>query len=84
MSVSHRFGVRRVVVIALSLLLAGAGPSSIAVDPTGRFVYATNQTSSSISAYTIDPITGVLTSIDCGQCQTGAQPVSIVVVAPAP
>jgi 6-phosphogluconolactonase (cycloisomerase 2 family) len=67
-----------------SPFVAGTDPSSIAVDPTGRFVYVTDQTSSSISAYTIDPITGVLISIDCGQCQTGAQAVSIVVTAPAP
>jgi len=70
--------------IPSSPFVAGAGTSSIAVDPADSFVYATNQTSSSISCYAINSSTGVLTPFDCGVFQTGAQPVSIVVAAPAP
>jgi 6-phosphogluconolactonase (cycloisomerase 2 family) len=33
------------------------------VDPTGRFVYATNNASNDISAYVIDSNTGALTPV---------------------
>ena len=39
----------------------GSGPVAVAIDPAGRFAYVANQVSSSISAYSIDVTTGVLT-----------------------
>lgn len=46
--------------------LAGGGPTSISVEPFGKFVYVTNSTSNDVSAYTIDANTGALTPIPCG------------------
>jgi 6-phosphogluconolactonase (cycloisomerase 2 family) len=60
---------------------AGTDPSSIAADGNGHFIYVVNQTSSSISCYALDANTGVLTQLECGVSQTGAQPSSIVVTA---
>ncbi len=45
---------------------AGFNPYSIAVDPTGKFVYVANDGSNSVSAYTINSGTGELTLINCG------------------
>jgi 6-phosphogluconolactonase (cycloisomerase 2 family) len=42
-----------------------AGPVSVTVDPTGQFVYVANNSlfNGSVSALTIDPVTGGLTSV---------------------
>ncbi len=45
-------------------VLAGPGPDSVAVDPTGRFAYVTNQ-GGNVSAFTIDSTTGALSTITC-------------------
>jgi 6-phosphogluconolactonase (cycloisomerase 2 family) len=42
---------------------AGLSPSSIAIDPSGKFAYVTDSDSSNISIYTIDATTGALTLI---------------------
>jgi len=42
---------------------AGTSPSSVAVDPSGKFTYVANSASLSVSMYTINASTGVLTSI---------------------
>jgi DNA-binding beta-propeller fold protein YncE len=39
-------------------------PASVAVDPTGKFVYVANNLSSNVSGYTINPTTGALTPND--------------------
>lgn len=52
---------------------AGNGPSAVAVDSTGKFVYVTNANDSNVSAYTAS--NGVLTSI--GAYVTGSQPVAL-------
>lgn len=44
--------------------LAGAGPQSVTVDPTSKFVYVANATDNTVSAYSIDAVSGVLTPID--------------------
>lgn len=41
----------------------GTLPVSITVDPTGRFLYTVDSGSDSVSAFTIDPATGLLTSV---------------------
>jgi len=48
---------------SLGLIDAGYCPSSVALDPSGKFAYATNHCDNNISMYTIDPNTGVLTLI---------------------
>ena len=47
--------------VAGSPFLAGTRPSSVAVDPTGRFAYVANFSSNNVSAYTIAGTTGALT-----------------------
>ena len=42
---------------------AGNGPYSIAVDPSGRFAYAANWSSTNVSAYAINQATGALTPV---------------------
>lgn len=42
--------------------MAGTEPRSIAVDPSGRFVYVANQSSGDVSAFEIDTATGALTN----------------------
>ncbi|OFX19577.1 MAG: hypothetical protein A2V77_10435 [Anaeromyxobacter sp. RBG_16_69_14] len=54
---------------------AESGPDSVAVDPTGRFVYVVNGGSSSVSAYTIDRDSGSLASI--GRFLTGSTAYSV-------
>lgn len=61
---------------------SGTNPKSLTVDPSGKFVYVANHFNgtggNSVSAYTINTSTGVLTSagVDVG---TGTSPVSITV-----
>ncbi len=55
---------------------AGSGPSSVAVDPTGKFAYVANLGSNDVSMYTIDATTGALAST--GTIAAGTQPVSVV------
>jgi len=43
--------------------LAGSSPTSIAIDPSGKFAYVANSGSKNISVYTIDGTTGTLTRI---------------------
>jgi DNA-binding beta-propeller fold protein YncE len=42
---------------------SGTAPTGISSDPTGRFVYVTNQNSTTISMYSINQSTGALTTI---------------------
>jgi 6-phosphogluconolactonase len=41
---------------------AGTNPLAITADPSGQYVYVANSGDNTVSAYRIDPITGVLTS----------------------
>ena len=67
--------------------LAGTSPSSVAIDPTGRFAYVANGSgTASVSAYSIDATTGVLTKINCsvGVCNgtdfpAGTSPSSVAI-----
>jgi YVTN family beta-propeller protein len=56
---------------------AGTTPTSIAVDPTGKFAYVTNADSNDVSMYTIDATTGALTS--GGTVAAGTTPASVAV-----
>jgi YVTN family beta-propeller protein len=44
-------------------LAAGQFPTSVAVHPSGKFVYVTNFGSNTVSMYSIDATTGALTLI---------------------
>jgi len=52
---------------------------SITIDPLGTFAYVTNADSDNISAYTIDPQTGALISINGSPFSAGLSPNSAVV-----
>jgi len=56
----------------------GQGPSSLAVDPTGQFLYvANNGGSNDISAFVIDPVTNGLTPMAGSPFAAGANPLSL-------
>ena len=59
---------------------AGVAPSAIATDPTGRFVYVTDQTSNQIYGYSIDnQLSGNLSPLVSSPYGTGLFPVSITI-----
>ncbi len=60
---------------SIGTIAAGKGPSSIAVDPAGKFAYVTNSGSNDVSMYTIDATTGALTSV--GTIAAGTNPGSV-------
>src|SRR5262249_27846099 len=66
-------------------ILAGLGPRSVAVDPSGKFAYVVNARSSDVSAYSIESSAGTLTEIDQNGAAsgttvtTGPDPVAVVV-----
>jgi len=51
------------VLTSIGKIAAGLSPSSIAIHPSGKFVYVANYDSNDISMYTMNTITGSLTSI---------------------
>jgi 6-phosphogluconolactonase (cycloisomerase 2 family) len=55
---------------------AGLIPNQLIVDPTGRFVFVTNQQSEDISAFAIDPATGALAQLPGSPFSIGAQPIT--------
>ena len=59
--------------------VAGDAPSSIAVDPSGRFVYVANNgfLSFNVSAYSIDPLTGALSTVPGSPFSAGSAPISV-------
>lgn len=64
--------------IAGSPFLAGSTPTGIAIDPTSRFLYATDSVQNQIIAYTIQSA-GVLDPLINGPFTTGIFPVNITV-----
>jgi len=42
---------------------AGLGPASLALDPTGRFLYIANNLSDDVTAFSVDPASGALTQL---------------------
>ncbi|GEM_PF-1046417 len=52
---------------------AGNGTTALTIDPSGRFVYAVNAYSNSVSAYVIDPLVGGLTRLDADAATSGVQ-----------
>ena len=59
---------------------AGIAPSAIAADPTGRFVYVTDQTANQIYGFSIDnQLTGNLTALNNSPWGTGLFPISLTI-----
>lgn len=58
---------------------AGSAPSSVTVDPLGKFVYVTNESSNNVSGYAIDTNTGALTPIAGSPFPAGLFPLSVAV-----
>ena len=53
--------------MTLNIAAGGVGPTSLVVDPTGKFAYVANEGcpdafASNVSMYTINPTNGILTS----------------------
>src|SRR6202167_270251 len=63
--------------VATGTMIAESSSNSIAVDPTGAFAYVTNSGSNSVSMYSINATTGVLTSV--GLMDAGTTPLSVAV-----
>src|SRR6185369_8376865 len=62
--------------------LAGGGggkPRSVAVDPTGRFVYVANAGSSTVAAFAIDAATGKGIAVAGSPFATDTTPIQIIV-----
>jgi 6-phosphogluconolactonase (cycloisomerase 2 family) len=64
-------------VIGTGSVPAGLGVSSVTVDPTGKYAYATNRGESSLSQYSIDPTTGALMPLTPATVPAGLHPSSI-------
>jgi DNA-binding beta-propeller fold protein YncE len=69
------------VLTPIGKITAGLSPFSIAIHPSGKFVYAANQDSNDISMYTLDAATGNLTSI--GTIGTAAAGPGAIVIHPS-
>jgi DNA-binding beta-propeller fold protein YncE len=52
---------------------AGSFPNSVAVDPSGRFVYVANSGDGTVSVYGINGATGALTRVDADPATAGIQ-----------
>ncbi|HET6465551.1 MAG TPA: beta-propeller fold lactonase family protein, partial [Nitrospiria bacterium] len=57
---------------------AGTSPNAVTVDPSAQFVYVANS-SSNVSAYTIDQTTGALTDVSGSPFTAGTDPLSLSV-----
>jgi 6-phosphogluconolactonase (cycloisomerase 2 family) len=62
----------------VSAVAAGAVPISVAIDPTGQFVYAVNFNSNDVSAYTVGT-SGALIAVPGSPFATGTQPHAIAI-----
>jgi len=58
---------------------AGLVPNQLVADPTGRFLFVTNEESQDITGFSVDPAAGTLTTIPGSPTFIGAQPVTAAV-----
>ena len=65
--------------LAGSPFAAGSGPSSVAVDPTNKYLYVANLLSDNVSAFAVDGATGALTEIAGSPFAAGMNPISLAV-----
>ncbi len=63
--------------LTFTIARGGLGPDSVAVDPTGKFVYVANSGSDDVAMYTINATTGALTSV--GRVHAELSPSSIAI-----
>lgn len=66
--------------VAGSPFAAGINSQGLTVDPSGKFVYVVNSSSSDISAYSIDPSSGALTPLPGSPFSAPGSPLGVVVV----
>jgi 6-phosphogluconolactonase (cycloisomerase 2 family) len=69
--------------IAGSPFAAGEDPSSVTVDPSGRFAYVANYGDGTVSAYTINSSTGALRAVGSSPVAAGIQPFSVAIAGQA-
>jgi 6-phosphogluconolactonase (cycloisomerase 2 family) len=62
---------------SIGTIAAGSNPTSIGIDPLGKFAYVTNSDSSNVSMFMIDATSGTLKSI--GLVTAGIAPVAVAV-----
>lgn len=76
----RRIGVDRTdaPLVASDVVATGADPRSIAVDPTGRFLYACSFANGTVQGYTLDGGTGDPAALGVAVA-TGAEPIDVVV-----
>ncbi len=55
---------------------AGLSPNQLVVDPTGRFLDVTNQSSQDVTGFSLDPSTGALTELPGSPYSIGTQPIT--------
>ncbi len=55
----------------------GLNPVAMTADPTSNFLYVVNHNSSTVSAFRINPTTGVLSALNPATVSTGSDPVAI-------
>jgi len=57
----------------------GKKPTAIGRDPLNRFVYVTNSGSNTVSAYSVDHVSGALQEVEGSPYQVGKQPIDVIV-----
>jgi hypothetical protein len=57
-------------------------PKSVAVDPTGRFVYVANYDSNDVSMYSIEPTSGQLIAPEPSRVEAGSGPTVVTTTNP--
>jgi YVTN family beta-propeller protein len=62
---------------SIGTIAARTNPTSVAVDPAGKFAYVTNSGSNDVSMYSVNATTGALTST--GTIAAGTNPTSVAV-----
>lgn len=55
---------------------AGLIPQSMAVDPTGRFLYVSNLQTNDVTGFSVDPVSGALTQLPGSPYFIGSQPLA--------
>jgi 6-phosphogluconolactonase (cycloisomerase 2 family) len=58
-------------------LTAGSGPRSIAVDPSGAFLFVTLSVANKVAAFRINSATGLLTPLSGSPFDTGSSPLGV-------
>jgi len=64
--------------MSTATVAAGHGVTGITVDPTGKYLYATNRTDGTVSQYTISGTDGSLTAMGTATVSAGQNPTAIV------